>query len=105
MEPSNEEDKDIQIKLDLLQKEIIDKNLDKENFVNYCLRKKDNGDDLNSWTVDELKELIKEFTNLKNVKTVEPEKDQENEEIKKENVEKMEKINVNKNITNIDRSD
>lgn len=84
---------EIQAKMDLLQKEIVDKNLDKNSFVNYCLRKKENGDDLNSWTISELKELIQDFVNSKSAKQVEEKK--EEEEIKKENVEKIEKFNVN----------
>ena len=57
-------------KFELLQKEIIDKNLDKNSFVNYCLRKKENGDDLNVWTLEELKQLIQDFVNSKAAKSV-----------------------------------
>ena len=43
MEENMEE---IQAKQYLLQSEIIDKNYDKTAFINFCLSKKENGDDL-----------------------------------------------------------
>ena len=58
MEGSEQE---IQAKQALLQSEIIDKNLDKGSFINFCLSKKENGDDLNNWTLQELEEIVKEF--------------------------------------------
>ena len=45
----------------LLQSEIIDKNLDKTSFIIYCLSKKENEDNLNSWTLAELQAIVKEF--------------------------------------------
>ena len=81
-------------KFELLQKEIIDKNLDKNSFVNYCLRKKENGDDLNVWTLEELKQLIQDFVNSKSAKTVDDKDKKDEAEIGKENVETIEKINV-----------
>ena len=55
------EDYDIEIKQAFLQEEIVDKNYDKFKFVDFCLSKKEDGDDLNNWTLSELKDLIKEF--------------------------------------------
>ena len=52
---------DFQKKQNLLQKEIIDKNYDKTAFINFCMSKKDNGDDLNNWTYDELSGIVQEF--------------------------------------------
>ena len=52
---------EIQAKQTLLQREIIEKNYDKTAFINFCLSKKENGDDLNNWTLDELSEIVKEF--------------------------------------------
>ena len=49
-------DNEIQAKQALLQNEIINKNLDKTSFINYCLSKKENGDDLNNWSLNELEE-------------------------------------------------
>ena len=104
MEENNEE---IQAKQTLLQTEIIDKNYDKTAFINFCLSKKENGDDLNNWTLDELKEIVNEFVNTQNeaqqeqfvekkieIQASEPPKEGENQEIKKEDIEKMEKFNA-----------
>ena len=55
-----EEDEIIQ-KQELLQEEIVDKNYDKNDFINFCLFKKENGDDLNELTLEELKNIIREF--------------------------------------------
>ena len=40
---------------------IISKNYDKTIFINFCLSKKKNGDDLNEYTYDELVAVVKEF--------------------------------------------
>ena len=63
-----EADEVIQAKQNLLQSEIIDKNYDKTAFINFCLSKKENGDDLNNWTLEELTEIVTEF--VKNQKIV-----------------------------------
>ena len=105
MEDNMEE---IQAKQTLLQTEIIDKNYDKTAFINFCLSKKENGDDLNNWTLEELKEIVTEFVNsqteapqeqqineVKSEPTSQaPTKEGENPEIKKEDIEKMEKFNA-----------
>ena len=105
MEENMEE---IQAKQTLLQTEIIDKNYDKTAFINFCLSKKENGDDLNNWTLEELKEIVTEFVNsqteapheqqineVKSESTSQaPPKEGENPEIKKEDIEKMEKFNA-----------
>ena len=52
---------EVQKKQELLQKEIISKNYDKTIFINFCLSKKKNGDDLNEYTYDELVAVVKEF--------------------------------------------
>ena len=57
----DDEDYDNEIKQALLQEEIVDKNYEKFKFVDFCLSKKEDGDDLNNWTLSELKDLIKEF--------------------------------------------
>ncbi len=51
-------------KHELLKKEIIDVNRDKDSFLDFCMQKKENGDDLDNWTVDELKETIAEFSKI-----------------------------------------
>ena len=96
---------EIQAKQSLLQAEIIEKNYDKTAFINFCLSKKENGDDLNNWTLDELHVIVKEFVEAQNqaqaqieTKTEEPKtqvpKEGEHQEIKKEDIEKMEKFNA-----------
>ena len=104
MEENMEE---IQAKQTLLQTEIIDKNYDKTAFINFCLSKKENGDDLNNWTLDELKQIVSEFVSTQNegqsiqVDSQPTEQPQYNapsgdgqQEIKKEDIEKMEKFNA-----------
>ena len=102
MEENMEE---IQAKQTLLQREIIEKNYDKTAFINFCLSKKENGDDLNNWTLDELSEIVKEFVQTQNQQQAQvetktetkmdtPKKEGENQEIKKEDIEKMEKFNA-----------
>ena len=99
------EDEEIQAKQTLLQSEIIEKNYDKTAFINFCLSKKENGDDLNNWTFDELKEIVSEFVSTQDqaqaaneTKSDEPkpeeQKEGEGQEIKKEDIEKMEKFNA-----------
>ena len=104
MEPGEDE---IQQKQQLLQTEIIDKNLDKTSFINFCLSKKENGDDLSNWTLSELQAIVKEFADSQKppqspMPTLQeqithpnpnPQNPQEAEEINKESVEKLEKFN------------
>ena len=88
---------EIQAKQQLLQNEIIDKNYDKGSFINFCLSKRDNGDDLNNWTLSELETIVKEFVSSQNTEpSSEPTKivAVEGEDINKENLEKMEKFNA-----------
>ena len=103
-----EADEVIQAKQNLLQSEIIDKNYDKTAFINFCLSKKENGDDLNNWTLEELTEIVTEFVKNQNEAQQEaqpeeqkayasndqPPTEGENPEIKKEDIEKMEKFNA-----------
>ena len=96
-----ESDQEFAQKQSLLQKEIIEKNFDKTAFINFCMSKKENGDDLNNWTLEELNQVVQEFvkahTENNNTNT------QGEEDIKKENLEKMEKFNAeeNKNFKDI----
>ena len=96
---------EIQAKQTLLQSEIIEKNYDKTAFINFCLSKKENGDDLNNWTLDELTQIVQEFVSTQNqasaqteLKIEEPkyegQKEGEGQEIKKEDIEKMEKFSA-----------
>ena len=90
-------EQEIQAKQSLLQSEIIEKNLDKGSFINFCLSKKENGDDLNNWTYAELQEIVREFVESQNIQNPPQEqnpKGNEAEELNKENLEKMEKFNA-----------
>ena len=96
------EDEEIQQKQMLLQTEIIDKNLDKTSFINFCLSKKENGDDLSNWTLAELQAIVKEFAESQNQsqpqvtleEKITVQKGKEGEDINKESVEKLEKFNA-----------
>ena len=81
-------EQEIQAKQSLLQSEIIEKNLDKGSFINFCLSKKENGDDLNNWTYAELQEIVREFVESQNIQNPPQEqnpKGNEAEELNKEN--------------------
>ena len=90
-------------KQELLQKEIIEKNYDKTAFINFCMSKKENGDDLNNWTLEDLTQVVHEFVKFHegNKESNENNSQGGEEEIKKENLEKMEKFNAeeHKNFT------
>ena len=59
---STEQEPDqLQVKQQLLKAEIIDKNLDQMKFLQYCISQKENGDDLNNWTLEELKTCVNNF--------------------------------------------
>ncbi len=100
---------EIHKKQQLLQTEIMDKNYDKNSFINFCLSKKENGDDLSNWTFSELQEIIKEFASTQQqpqqpveqlttlqdqIVSQNAQNPQEGEEINKESVEQIEKFNA-----------
>ena len=93
-----ESNDDFSKKQNLLQTEIIEKNYDKTAFINFCMSKKDNGDDLNNWTYEELTQIVKEFVKFHNQENNEIKQDNNiqggEEELKTENLEKMEKFNA-----------
>ena len=70
-------------KQELLKKEIIDKNLDKDSFLDFCISKKDNGDDLDNWTLEELRNTIAEFSKAENQPKQTKEKNDKNDKKKK----------------------
>jgi hypothetical protein len=94
-------------KQNLLQNEIVNKNYDKTEFINFCMSKKENGDDLNNWALDELNQIIQEFIqSQKKDDKIEENKDSNpqekfkpEDEIKTENVEKIEKFNAEEHKT------
>ena len=58
----NQED-NLEQKKQYLTAEIINKNYNVNNFIDYCQKKKENGDDLTNWTLEELKQSVSEFQN------------------------------------------
>jgi hypothetical protein len=57
---SNKKD-DLEQKKQYLTSEIINKNYNSSDFINFCVKKKENGDDLLNWTFEELKQCVSEF--------------------------------------------
>ena len=51
----------IRLKKEIIQAEIIDKNYNTNKFFEYCLTKKENGDDLANWSLLELNDVINDF--------------------------------------------
>ena len=60
-------EQDIEMKQNLIKSTIIDKNYDKNAFLNFCMnKKKEGGDDLANWTIEELNSTINEFCEEQN---------------------------------------
>ena len=60
-------EQDIETKQNLIKSTIIDKNYDKNAFFNFCMnKKKEGGDDLANWTIEELNSVINEFIEEQN---------------------------------------
>jgi hypothetical protein len=60
-------EQDIEMKQNIIKSTIIDKNYDKNAFFNFCMnKKKEGGDDLANWTVEELNSTINEFCEEQN---------------------------------------
>ena len=55
---------ELQLKQEYLKKEIIGKNLDQNKFLDFCISQKENGDDLNNWTFEELRQCVKNFNDM-----------------------------------------
>jgi len=67
MSNSQNYNNELEKKKELLKKEILEKNKDQNSFINFCMSKKQNGDDLNNWGLEELKEIIIEFNSKHNI--------------------------------------
>ena len=78
-------------KQNLLKSEIIDNGYDQSEFIEFCMQKKKEGDDLNNWTYEELKNIIKEFITKTNHDYFQEKKVKE---IPKESVEEKEKNDI-----------
>ena len=81
----------LSLKQELLKEEIIAKNYDGQQFLEYCINLRENGDDMNNWTYDELKLVVQNFVGFcENKKAQSKIKKQTTQEINKED-------NTNKN--------
>ena len=67
---TNQEEEEIKRKQEFLRKEILDKDYDQSAFVEFCVSIKEKGDDLASWTFEELESII-EKTTLKPIGKIE----------------------------------
>ena len=105
MEEKNDE---ILKKQNYLVKEIMDQNYSPEKFSDYISNLKENGTDLNNWTIEELEEVV---TSFKNQQNLEESNNEENIEKEVENVKnsfilsKLKKDNNNNNIFEINEED
>ena len=80
-------------KQQLLKSEIIDNGYDQTEFIEFCMQKKKDGDDLNNWTYEELKKIIKEFITKINHENL-------NEKKNKEIIKKEQENNIENNTEN-----
>ena len=96
----------LSLKQELLKNEIIAKNYDGQKFLEYCINLKENGDDMNNWTYEELKLVVENFKADYDHKK-EKSKEQTTKEITHENndkkineddieTEKLDDIDINK---------
>ena len=109
-EDSDNNQDQLVLKQELLKSEIVAKNYDGNKFLQFCLDKKENGDDMNNWTYNELKQCVEDFIEsqkpkleIKEEKIPEKSTEEENKEIEKEKDdnpenEKEEEKNIKNNI-------
>ena len=72
------------LKQELLKEEIVAKEYDGQKFLEYCINLKENGDDMNNWTYDELKSVVENFKADYNSQ-LEKKEEEKKKEIKEEN--------------------
>ena len=77
----------------LLKSEIIDNSYDQSEFIEFCMQKKKDGDDLDNWSYEELKIIIKEFTSKINHEYL---KENKNNEMSNKTEENNNEIILNK---------
>ena len=92
----NENKNDLQEKINLIEKEIINRNLNKNLFIDYCSTKKNFGDDLSLWSLEELQTTINEYVQYHSDEINKNNKNN-NEINNKNNIENNEKIIENIN--------
>ena len=61
---NNLEYNDRESKINFLKQEIINKNYSQLDFINFCISKKNNGDNIDNWTLEELFSLVQDFKKL-----------------------------------------
>ena len=112
-------DDEIDAKKELLQKEILEQNYDQNKFIEFCTNKKENGDDLTQWTLDELKIIVKEFIENQKQESPIPQNEEnpennsenpqnenpQNENSEKEKNEKVKNENIEGDIDNIQKGE
>ena len=83
---STNQEEEIKRKQEFLRKEILDKDYDQSAFVEFCVSIKEKGDDLASWTFEELESIVSQFQdkNRKNKPCL--------EDVNIDNIRKIEKI-------------
>ena len=89
-EKTNNNEEQLLRKQELLKAEILAKKFDGNKFLQFCLNIKENGDDMNNWTYDELKKCVEDF-----IETQKPKSKEIPQENNKENIEKKEENNKN----------
>ena len=94
-EKTDNNEEQLILKQELLKAEILAKKYDGNKFLKFCLNIKENGDDMNNWTDDELKKCVEDFIESQKPKQKKNPPDVD----KNENVEKKEEENKN-NIKN-----
>ena len=112
-------DLDIKMKQNIIKSNIIDKNFDKNIFFNFCMnKKKQGGEDLSNWSIEELTSTINEFIEEQNKiilsnKTLEQEYQKQKEMAQNihlninelnnnyNNIQHIQKNNTSQNISNI----
>ena len=93
-------EQDIEMKQNLIKSTIIDKNYDKNAFFNFCMnKKKEGGDDLDNWTIEELNSVINEFIEEQN-------KILSNNQLREEQYRRQREMaqNIQLNITDINQN-
>ena len=90
-------------KQELLKAEILAKNYDGNKFLQFCLNIKENGDDMNNWTYNELKKCVEDFIVTQKSKPKGNPKDnvkkKEEENKNKNNIKNEKSVNQNEEIT------
>ena len=82
-----ENDLELKEKQNYLRKNIIDKGLDPEQFVEFLQEKKgEEGDDITNWTMEDLKTVVKEFYQRNNIQNEETKENNENKKEEDDNI-------------------